>query len=393
MPTSTARQLILLGAAAIAPIALGVAMHLEHAEAERACMAHRDASPAPEVVAHVVPVPTPWLEPAVAPPVDDRAGAYAFAFVVDVPTPHLMLASATELGEAAFEAMATGAPHYRGEAADGFIDHPVWRDVALDRLPDRARDAVGRHVRVYSAAGRVCVARIGRPVAVSERFGSISYMDDEDVSAIEDDQGTVVDPASLWDDGRRSLVAPLEGVGCEGGIWARDVALPEALVYVAQDVESPEDLPSPVARRRVQRSAVLRPISEAFAKHVEGFADEAFTTRRFVDRLEGRRWIEPTRGGELDVFASDGEEFGGCGGFDPAWAAIGVADDGELGDVVWADAQTDYVAAVFDLDADGRPEVLAHSWLGPTRVFALDDTDGVRPFATLDDVPLFGCPC
>lgn len=401
MLSLTTRQSILLGLAACVPIALGVATHLEHEAAERACLA-KDAAPAMEPIVEVVPQIVPIVAPIpyVAPvPVDDHAGAYAFAFVIDVPTPHVVLATAAELGEGAFEASMTGAPHYRGAPTDAFVDQPVWRDVDADRLPERARRAVGRHVRVYSAAGRVCVARIGRPVAVSERSGSIEYIGEDEVTEIGEGADAIIDPASLWDDGRRLVVAPLEGASCEGGIWARDIALSEALVYVAnqdpvaeQDGAAAAELPSPVARRMVQRSSALQPIAAAFAEHVRGFTDEAFTTRRLVDRLIGQRWIEPTRGGELDVFTTDGDEFGGCGGFDPAWAAIAVDAEGAPGESVWADAQADYVQAVFDLDADGRPEVFAPSWLGPTHVFTLEP-DGLREFAVLTEVPYYGCPC
>lgn len=395
MLSLTTRQSLLLGLAACAPIALGVATHLEHEAAERACL-DDDAAPAAETVVEVVPQIVPIVTPipiAAPVPTDDLAGAYAFAFVVDVPTPHVVLATATELGDGAIEAMATGASHFRGAATDAFIDQPVWRDIDATRLPERARLAVGRHVRVYSSAGRVCVARIGKPVAVSERSGKIEYMADDEVTELGEGEDATIDPASLWDDGRRLVVAPLEGASCEGGIWARDIALSEPLVYVAQqDGDAPAELPSPVARRMVQRSRALEPIAAAFADHVRGFTDDAFTTRRLVDRLVGQRWIEPTRGGELDVFTTDGDEFGGCGGFDPAWAAISVDAEGGPVESVWADAQADYVQAVFDLDADGRPEVFAPSWLGPTHVFTLEP-DGLREFAVLADVPYYGCPC
>jgi hypothetical protein len=391
MNYTTAQQLAFLATAACAPIALGIAMHLEHVEATRACMAEvAQPSAAVDVGPVVVAVPTPvMIEPAVA--ADDLRGAYDFAFVADMPTPHIVLASEADLGEAAFEALAMGSPHYRGEPADDQIDQPVWRGVDVSRLPERARFAQGRHVRVYSAAGRVCIARIGAPALVSESWGTVEYFADDDISEIEADERTIIDPASLWDDGRRLVVAPLEGDGCGEALWARDVALAEPLVYVAQDVEGQEDLPSPVARRMVQRSAAVRPIAAKFAEHVAGMNDDGFTTRRFVDRLEGRRWIEPLRGGELDVFTSDGEEFGGCGGFDPAWGAIAVDAEGSPVDPVWADASTDAIAAVFDVDADGTPEVLAQTWLGTTRVYTLGQELG--ELATLGEVPFFGCPC
>ena len=410
MLTPTARGLLLLCTAALAPIALGVAMHLEHVEAERACLATAQVT-APvvqsEVVTQVVPVHTPVLLPSVvSAPTESTRGAYDFAFVIEMPAPYLVLASAADLGEAQFDALAVNPPHYRGEPADDSIDQPVWRDLDVARLPERARLAVGRHVRVYSAAGRVCVARIGNPSLVSESFGTVAYLPDDEVSELEQDGRTILDPASLWDDGRRAVVAPLEGVGCEGGVWARDAALSEPLVYVAQDTADVDGLPSPVARRMVQRAPGLRPIITAFAEHVANFDDEVFTTRRLVDRLQGRRWIEPTRGRELDVFSLDGEEFGGCGGFDPAWAAIALDVDGSPTEPVWVDTQSDDVQAVFDLDGDGNAEVLAHSWLGPTRVFATTGGEqhatsqnasagpnALREIASLGEVPFFGCPC
>lgn len=393
MHYSTAQQIAFLATAACAPIALGIAMHIEHEEAMQACIA---ASAEAQVAVPKVPdVPVSTVttvhapEPVVA--ADDTRGAYELAFVVAMPTPHIVLASEAELGEAAFDALATNAPHYRGEPADDMVDKPVWRDLDATKLPDRARFSMGRHVRVYSAAGRVCIARIGKPSLVSELWGTVEYFGDDDISEIEEDGKSIIDPASIWDDGRRLVVAPLEGEGCTDALWARDVALPEALAYVAQDADGPEDLPSPVARRMVQRSAELRPIGKAFAEHVAGMDTDGFTTRRLVDRLDGRRWMDPLRGGELDVFTTDGEEFGGCGGFDPAWAAIAIDREGSPVEKVWADAKTDSIQAVFDLDADGTPEVMAETWLGTTRVYSLGDE--LREMATLAEVPFFGCPC
>lgn len=395
MHYSTAQQIAFVASAACAPIALGIAMHLEHEEAMQACLAAttEPVVAAPDVVEVAAPTavaePTPVAPAEVA--ADDMRGAYEFAFVADMPKPHIVLASETDIGEGAFEALATNAPHYRGEPADDQVDQPVWRDLDLEQLPERARLAMGRHVRVYSAAGRVCIARIGKPSLVSESWGTMEYFADEDVSEIEEDGKTIIDPASIWDDGRRLVVAPLEGEGCADALWARDVALSEALVYVAQDADGAEDLPSPVARRMVQRSAELRPISAAFAEHVADMNDDGFTTRRLVDRLVGKRWIDPLRGGELDVFTTDGEEFGGCGGFDPAWAAIAIDAEGSPVLPVWADKTTDAIQAVFDLDADGVPEVMAETWLGTTRVYSLGEE--MRELATLDAVPFFGCPC
>lgn len=395
MPISTARQLVVLGAAACVPLALGIAMHLEHLATQRACLA--DACTAAAVTVPdepvVIAVPTPvMVQPDAAP--EDLRGAYDFAFVANLPTPHIVLTSEADVGEAAFEALAMGGPRYRGTPGDDRFDHPVWRDVDASRLPERARLAIGRDVHVYSASGRVCTARIGQPTLVSEMSGTIEYFAQYDYSADDDDEAieihepAIADPASIWSAGRRLVVAPLEGDGCDDALWVRDVALAEPLVYVPRIVEVSADLPSPAARRMVQRSAALRPIAAAFAEHAAQLDDDG---PGLFDRLEGQTWLEPRRATELAVFAAVGEEFGGCGGYDAAWAAIAVDGEGSPVAPVWADAKTDWIEAVFDLDADGTPEVLAQTRLGTLRVYRLGEA--LRELAMLGEVPAYGCPC
>ena len=388
MNRTTARQVALLCAAALVPFALGYAMHLEHEEAIRACEAQPAATTVIAGETRVLAMPTPIaVTPAStdAPqPVGPGAGAYEFAHVIDIDGPHIVLATAIE------DAWATDAPHYKGAVHDVFEVGEVWRNVAVDRLPTLPRAAVGRTVDVYSAAGRVCTARIGTPSLVGEMWGSIEYMGDDELEVEQDGDKRVIDPASAWDDSRRLLVAPLEdGGACADALWARDSALAQPLVYVAQEGV---DLPSPVARRLLQRAPETKALAKAFAEHVADITDdEPFTTRKLVDRFTGIRWIEPTRGGELDVFTTDGEEFGGCGGFDPAWGAVSIDAYGTPTHA-WLHEATDEVRAVVDLDADGRPEVIADTWLAPTRLLTLGDDD-VTELSVLPEVPFYGCPC
>lgn len=393
MRLSTTRQIGLIAAAASVPAALGLAMHLEHRAAEDVCAARADDAAPPVAVA--LPIPTPVVSEVL---VERGIGSIEFAFVVDIDGPHLVVATDEATAAMQLEQSAVDAPHFRGPASTDTLDEPVWRSVDAERLPPALRATVGRHVRVFSAAGRVCTAKIGKPSLVSQIDGTIDYVSDDDVTLTDatDAAPAAIAPASLWDDGRVTLVAPLVGDGCEGATWARDVELSEPLVYVAErgaeDHEPGEVVASPVSRRTVARSSALAPVALAFAEHVAQFDDEAFTTRRLADRLVGRRWVEPRHGAWLDVFVTDGEEFGGCGGFDPAWAAIGAGSDGTPAEPVWVDAETDMVHGVIDLEGDGRLEVIAESWLGSTKLMALDH-DGPRDLVTLSEVPFFGCPC
>lgn len=382
MRLTTARQAFVLAAAAAVPVTVGVHSHLEHRAAIEACEARpmtRVMIPTPVVTPVVVqdaPIVVEPIEPAVqgTTPVD-------FAFVVDVDGPHVVLSTTV------LDAWATDAPHYRGDDTNIFEGGNVWRGVEPERLPDELRGQLGRRVVVYSASGRVCEATIGAPSMVGELTGSIAYVGDDDVE-LGEAPNTVV-AASIWDDARVTLVAPLEGGGdCEDALWARDAELPAPRVYRAA---SEDDLPSPVARRLLQRDPALRTAGKEFARHIAGMDDPAFTTRRLGDRLRGVRWIEPSSGAELDVFVTDGEEFGYCGGFDPAWGAVGFDAEGNPAHS-WFDTHGDDVIAVLDLDGDARPEVVTLEVFGSNKLVTLD-VDGMEVYAELPQVPFYGCPC
>lgn len=395
MRLTTTRQIGLIATAAAVPAALGLAMHLEHRAAERACAATTATTadaPHAAPIAVALPIPTPIVSEVL---VEPGAGAIEFAFVVDIDGPHLVLATDDVTAALALEQAAIDAPHFRGEASTAILDQPVWRGVDHERLPTRLRATVGRHVRVFSSAGQVCTAKVGKPSLVSQSEGSIDSVDDGEVTLEHETEAAppTIDPASLWDGGRILLVAPLVGSGCDGASWARDFELSEPTVYVSAADGGREDVvASPVSRRVVSRASAFAPVAASFAEHVAGFDDETFTTRRLADRLVGQRWIEPRTGSWLDVFVTDGEEFGGCGGFDPAWAAIGADVEGTPGAPVWVDASTDLVDAVIDIEGDGRLEIIAETWLGPTKLVALDAA-GPRDLATLSSIPFFGCAC
>jgi hypothetical protein len=350
-----------------------------------------DAAPRAQAVAVALPIPTPVVSEVL---VERGLGAIDFAFVVDIDGPHVVIATDDVTAALGLEQAAVDAPHFRGPPSNDSLDQPVWRSVDPERLPLAMRATVGRHLRVFSRLGRACTAKVGKPALVSQLDGTIDYVADDEITLVEhgEDAPAAIEPASLWDDGRVLLVAPLVGPGCEGATWARDFDLSEPLVYAEASETDASVVASPVSRRVVARSSALAPVAAAFAEHVAQFDDEAFTTRRLADRLVGRRWVEPRRGAWLDVFTTDGEEFGGCGGFDPAWAAIAAGIDGTPAEPVWADAATDAIQAVIDLEGDGRLEVIADSWLGPTKLVALD-AEGPRDLATLSAVPFFGCPC
>jgi hypothetical protein len=373
------RPLLLLSAAALAPITLGIAMHLEHVAAAEACTADLDAwtampttSAAPAdanadaIVPRSMPIPVP-----VAEPITDHA--LPFAFVVDIDGPHIVLATTID------ERWIDGAPRFRTGPSDEEHGAVLERDLAISHLPAEVLAAVGRRVRVYSADGEVCTARVGMPQLVGELWGDLLDWGPEMVGVSGEQQS--------WDASRRTLVAPLATDGeCGTPLWARDAALPAPAVFTRTDGHVPK-----VARKALLADPGVRDYARDLRRAFEERrnADETAPIPTLMQRSVGQRW-QDARGNEVFTLAFTGDEFGGCGGFEPAWSAY-VPTDGA--GVTAIDRAGDDAIAVVDLDRDGRVEVLTTTWMGPTRLVEIGGADALRQRASLDDVPFFGCPC
>jgi hypothetical protein len=373
--------LFLLSAAALAPITLGVAMHLEHIAAARACtadLAAWTATPhaaidAAQLVPQTLPIPVPMIEPA-------SEHALPFAFVIDVGEPHIVLSSEVD------DSWASGEPRLMLDG-DEYGDPSATRDVALDRLPTAFLANVGRTVRVYSPGGEGCTARVGKPTLVSEVWGELHYGEDE----LDGDGPRPGQAQETWEQGRKTLIAPLETDGdCGNPLWARDAALPAPAVFTRTGGPVPR-----AARKAMMRDPEVRDFELEFRRSFEEpNADElAKPIPKLAERAVGQRW-QDARGRELFTLEFTGIEFGGCGGVDLAWAAfVPSADEG----VTALDRVGDDVLAIIDLDRDGNVEVLTTTWLGPTRLVEVGASgggqDALRERASLDGVPFFGCPC
>ncbi|MBX7079548.1 MAG: hypothetical protein K1X88_10205 [Nannocystaceae bacterium] len=397
MRLTPARQVFVLAAAAAVPVTVGIHMHLEHLEVARACALEApsvsESVPQPAAIS-LLPVPTPVVAVAPAPVVavaGPPASALEFAHVIHAEGALVVLATTVD------PSWAVDPPHTHRPRGNDLDDVPAFRNVALERLPEAARVAIGRSMTVWSPTGHVCTATVGRPVLVGEAWGAREYLE-----GAEDDAARTPtsDAEELWQNSRVVLAAPLaSSEDCSLGLWARDAELSTPRIYLAQ---SDDDLPSPVARRLLQRDPAVRKAArefDTFARETlmpqddEGADADAFTTRRLVDRFVGRRWIDPSAGGELDIFVTEGDEFGGCGGFGPSWGAVSIDREGTPFAAAY-DELGDSALAVFDLEGDGRPEVLTEQWLGPTQLLGLsEDGETFARRSELAPVPFWGCPC
>ena len=367
------RPLLLLSAAALAPIALGIAMHLDHVAAAEACsadLAGWTTTPTPTarveaVVPRALPIPVPLTEPSL-----DHA--LPFAHVVDLDGPHVVLATAVE------DDWAAGAPEFRSEDARSNRDGSVWRSVAVHELPIAILANVGRTLRVYSAEGEACTARIGAPMLVSEVWGEF-----EEWGPTEGEPAT---PMDAWKAGRRTLVAPLATDGeCGTPLWGRDVALPAPAVFVRTEGATPR-----AARKAVFRDPQVREVARELVEfHADTGGDDGSKPPTLAQITTDQRWVDAL-GRELFTFSIAHDAMGSCGSFDPAWAMF--VPTGDAG-VIALDREGDEMLAVFDLERDGRIEVLSSTWLGPTRLVEVGGADALRVRSTLDGVPFFGCPC
>ncbi len=382
MPRSTA--LPLLVTAACIPVALGIATHYQLEATARACAAR--ASTAPEVISVAVPLPPVVLEVAKRPATG--SSGLPFAFMSSLQPPHVVLAGAPSEGWAA------SPPRVVQDEPGGAV---IRRDVDASLLPPELRELAGRTMHAFSASGRVCTGTLGAPYLVSELDGDISMVVDDSV-----DPSQARDPNQIWQAGRRTLVAELVGAdNCKEALWARDIALPEPVIYTQQPED---DLPPNAARRAITALPEFTKMADQFAAEVSSWQDEPFTTRRLIDRLHPRRWRTSDGTGELAIYGVDGDEFNGCGGMSPAWGAA-IIDGGGVSHAFF-DEHDDVVLAVVDLDQDGLPEILTDGWMAEQRVLeprlrsdpsenGFAEKSFARPSVStkLEPVPYFGCAC
>jgi hypothetical protein len=291
-------------------------------------------------------------------------------------------------------AWAAGAP--RALAADGVVTRPVDETA----LPPALAAIIGQRVDLYASHARVCTAVVGAPQLIAEASGDLELLGSIDAGPYDDQpepQRRSALATVVWEHGRQLLVAPLAmPPECGSGRdlqWARAHGAPQIAPLEPTSGGRPR---ATLARRFLAQPKLieLAELLEHDSGPVEGSAlQEEDSSSRLRNDLIARRWLD---GGEpmavTVVTVGDDFSFEGCGfGVYPEWGIALTDGDGLPGPVhVGPYGQ---IAALFDLDGDGRLEVLVeHPDWGGRSLLTLTP-EGLQPRSELEAVPFFGCPC
>ena len=389
MTTPTSREIRWLALAALAPIALGYAMHEEHVAMSE--LAHdvptqvAVVETAPQVIpipiATIVEVPAPVTEPDVPTPVAAQlAYGDAFSFVITDERPLLVLATDPSDDWATTPAAKT---------YEQWSEVHLRREVDPDRLPTEISARLSASFDLFHGVERKCTAQLGAPFLYGDISGEWTYND-----ADEDGEPDDVDPAAAWTEGRRLLVAPVVSDGdCTGATWARNATLPDARTFTA--VTNPGFARTKHARRAYMRLPELQSAREEFEQFQHDNAEEPGSTKPVPlgRRMKSTGWTNAA--GDLVAITHwiDGPEFGGCGGMTAQWGFTAVSDDGATVDRV-VDGGYTQVVMLLDIDGNGSPEVLASPYDGwqDWQLLSLGES-GWTTVAAMHETPFFGCPC
>ncbi len=387
MTTPTSREIRWLALAALAPIALGYAMHEEHRAMQGLASTVTVVESAPQVIpipiATVVEVPAASpVEPEPTPTPVSATLAYgdAFSFVISDERPLLVLS--TEPSEA--WATTSPAPTYAR-----WSEVHLRREIDPARLPAEISARLTARFDLFDGTDRKCTAELGVPYLYGDISGDWDYRDQDENGEPDD-----VDPAAAWTEGRRLLVAPVIGEGdCTGATWARNAALPDARVFTR--VDRPGLDRTKLARRAYMRLPALEEARAEFEQFQRGAVEEPSSVEPVPlgRRMKSTGWTN--RAGDLVAITHwiDGPEFGGCGGVAARWGFAAVSDDGATVDRVLDGGYTK-VQTLLDIDGDGTPEVVTSPYDGwqDWQVLTLRP-EGWTTVAAMTETPYFGCPC
>ena len=252
----------------------------------------------------------------------------------------------------------------------------------------------GRVVVVYGEQGPLCKATIGELAVVSRfwpHFGMAQTWDGEFTG--EPAMGDQDVAEEIWGMGPKELWGRLGVVGrgdCTGATWARDATLPEARMYA----------PAP------QVAASMQPTVQAAFRKLSGYREIQQEFEKDVEHhAEARWWDQYDGSGPVQVVAFTDAAAGrtlvaaratagmGCGMFWGQFWAVWelrssdggprlalLTDERIPGEVLFLPS------SVFDLEGDGRPELI-------------DSTTLVQPVGTThtptinSEMPSYDCPC
>lgn len=260
----------------------------------------------------------------------------------------------------------------------------VLRDADGARLPAALAQRQGQAVRVFDADGRACESRVARlavRAAITPHFSMAEAASD----------GTAPDPARLnrevWalsEAQGRQLVGVLEPP-CEG-LFALDASDVTPEIYRATPVEGDERRAAIAAFRALPVYAAIQRRYEEETRSARPWHEDP--TRHLLDVWAFRPRTGPA---QLVLAAEAGEYCGGFGG--SASVVFGVGANGQLEPLGAFEGLRLGPQAAFDLDGDGRLEILSGPE-GLTRERSLLRRRGAQVVRDLlSSVPSLDCPC
>jgi len=373
---------ILLGIAALGPIALGVAAHLEHEQSEHIVIV--ETPPVIVPVAHAVEIPVeapppvePEIveaEPEVVEPLEIPPYGEDFLFITDIGRAYVVLAldAPAAWGKGRFQSI---------EGQWG----TVQRKVANRKLPEHLRGWAGREVTVHSDTTS-CTGTLGKPQVVAQYDGELDLLLEDPPDDLWDSDRL---PKSLqrpvWKEGRRLLVAPVSvPADCGAPTWAQPIGTPAPVIY-EQDTATAHS-------REVAVDALLSlPEMKTLAEELAADTDGDGPYPELSEQTESTAWRNPSDDVAVVTMEVSGEAFYMCGGYDEEWAVATVTD----GHIDRLDRDSLAVASsVVDLENDRTPEILTTGtrFVDEAVLWSLT-SEGLTSRYVLPAVPFIGCPC
>ena len=386
---------ILLGIAALGPLALGIAAHLEHEASQRVMVV--ETPPVIVPVAHAVEVPVEApaefrveVEPLEPEPLEpepveaepepevEPTQVYGedFLFVTDVDRDYVVLAldAPAEWGKGRLRAI---------ERQWGAIR----RNVAERKLPGHLRGWAGRGVTLHGGDMDACTGTLGKPQILAQYDGELDlFLEDppDDIWEAEKLPKSLYEP--IWDEGRRLLVAPVTfPKECGSPTWAQPLGTAAPLVRTRGDSAVSD------AGEAARDALLALPDMKSLAEQLETAFDGDDRYPPLRDQTQATAWLDPDGTVSIVSLEVSGEAFYMCGGWEEQWGVATIVD----GEVERIETGSLAVAhAMMDLEHDGAPEILTvgATFRHEAALWSLT-AEGLEARYTLAAVPHIGCPC